>query len=410
MQRYQDSIILSTGQAVVGASVQVLTYPAGAVATIYSDNGSTTTTNPLITDGNGHFAFYAADARYSLVITKVGIAPITVSDILLEDPADGSAALSASGGAALVGFLPSGIGAVSRPVQTALRAMTRLGDYDTQANFNTASAALMETCGFNAVVVASSAVLPNAGTSSIGYRMAATLQAGSNGSYQISYYASPVFATQAFTGLEGFGLLVDCGTWTKTGTGTLNRLYGIYIDEPFPAGLAATNSAALSIGVNPAGDWAIYSSSTKASKLIGALTVAGLTISTSGATISGNVAITGSLFASTLIQAADGLANAPSITFNNQATVGIYRAGGNALGIATNGVVAVTVNSAQAMTVVGAFGCNGATAQTASTGYGTPTNVAKQASFDATTITLPNLAKAVGQLIIDLKANGFLAA
>jgi hypothetical protein len=108
VQRYQDSIILSTGQAVVGASVQVLTYPAGAVATIYSDNGSTTTTNPLITDGNGHFAFYAADARYSLVITKVGIAPITVSDILLEDPADGSAALSASGGAALVGFLPSG--------------------------------------------------------------------------------------------------------------------------------------------------------------------------------------------------------------------------------------------------------------------------------------------------------------
>lgn len=141
MQRYQDSIILSTGQAVVGASVQVLTYPAGAVATIYSDNGSTTTTNPLITDGNGHFAFYAADARYSLVITKVGIAPITVSDILLEDPADGSAALSASGGAALVGFLPSGINAIARTLQSKGRDRASIFDYLTTAQITDVLAA-----------------------------------------------------------------------------------------------------------------------------------------------------------------------------------------------------------------------------------------------------------------------------
>jgi len=62
------------------------------------------------------------------------------------------------------------------------------------------------------------------------------------------------------------------------------------------------------------------------------------------------------------------------------------------------------------LTLTGTFGCNGATTQAASTGYGTPTNGAKQASFDATAITLPNLAKATAQLIIDLKAIGFLAA
>ena len=44
------------------------------------------------------------------------------------------------------------------------------------------------------------------------------------------------------------------------------------------------------------------------------------------------------------------------------------------------------------------------TLSTPSTGYGTPTNPAKQASFDATTITLVNLAKCVAQLIIDLKS------
>jgi hypothetical protein len=46
----------------------------------------------------------------------------------------------------------------------------------------------------------------------------------------------------------------------------------------------------------------------------------------------------------------------------------------------------------------------------ASTGYGTPTNGAKQSSFDATSITLPNLAAAVAQLIVDLKADKILAA
>ena len=44
------------------------------------------------------------------------------------------------------------------------------------------------------------------------------------------------------------------------------------------------------------------------------------------------------------------------------------------------------------------------------TGYGTPTNGAKQPSFDATTITLGNLAAAVAQLIADLKTHGLLGA
>jgi len=76
-------------------------------------------------------------------------------------------------------------------------------------------------------------------------------------------------------------------------------------------------------------------------------------------------------------------------------------------------VMAVPVNSLDVtgtVGITGAFGCNGAAVQVASIGYGTPTNGAKQASFDATAITLPNLAKATAQLIIDLKAIGFLAA
>ena len=42
-------------------------------------------------------------------------------------------------------------------------------------------------------------------------------------------------------------------------------------------------------------------------------------------------------------------------------------------------------------------------------GYGTPTNGGYVASFDATTITLGDLAKVVAQLIIDLKPTGAIA-
>ena len=45
-----------------------------------------------------------------------------------------------------------------------------------------------------------------------------------------------------------------------------------------------------------------------------------------------------------------------------------------------------------------------------STGYGTPTGGAKQASFNAAAIALPNLAACVAQLIIDLKAGNMPAA
>lgn len=133
MQKYQDAIVNgSTGRPVTGASVAVAVLNGGA-ATIYSDNGVTQTSNPLTSDSNGRFSFYAADGRYSLAITGAGITATNVSDILLEDPVDGSSALAASGGSALVGFLPSGTGAIARTVQGRLRDTVHLYDFLTAA-------------------------------------------------------------------------------------------------------------------------------------------------------------------------------------------------------------------------------------------------------------------------------------
>lgn len=100
MQRYLNSIANSTGSPVAGAIVQVNNYPAGTPATIYSDNGITTQTNPILTDTNGAFSFYANDGHYQLVISGTNISPLTINDILLVDilPADLKTTLPATSG------------------------------------------------------------------------------------------------------------------------------------------------------------------------------------------------------------------------------------------------------------------------------------------------------------------------
>ena len=86
MQKYVNSVASNVGAPVAGASVQVNVQSTGAPATIYSDNGVTVTPNPLTTDTNGAFSFYAADGRYQFVITGTNIQTQTISDILLVDP------------------------------------------------------------------------------------------------------------------------------------------------------------------------------------------------------------------------------------------------------------------------------------------------------------------------------------
>jgi hypothetical protein len=92
MQKYVNSVAATNaaagtaGAPVANASVQVNTFPAGTAATIFSDNGVTVSPNPLTTDTNGAFSFYAADGRYQLVISGTNIQTTTLNDILLVDP------------------------------------------------------------------------------------------------------------------------------------------------------------------------------------------------------------------------------------------------------------------------------------------------------------------------------------
>ena len=85
MQKYQDVVVKASGDVVPFATVTVQAFPSGTAATIYSDNGVTTQTNPITCDANGFFSFYADDGRYQLVISGTGITTKTVTDIILDD-------------------------------------------------------------------------------------------------------------------------------------------------------------------------------------------------------------------------------------------------------------------------------------------------------------------------------------
>lgn len=88
MQKYQDvaTIIGPPGLIpIVGANVAVSQFGVVATTTIYSDNGSTVAANPLRTNRNGEYYFYAPDGHYSLDISGTGLQTTNKDDILLFD-------------------------------------------------------------------------------------------------------------------------------------------------------------------------------------------------------------------------------------------------------------------------------------------------------------------------------------
>lgn len=84
MEKRFSTVLDLRGNAVEDAAVEVRTYPAGALATIYSDDGVTPKANPMTTDANGYFEYYAADGHYSWVITT-NEDTRTISDIIHHD-------------------------------------------------------------------------------------------------------------------------------------------------------------------------------------------------------------------------------------------------------------------------------------------------------------------------------------
>lgn len=110
MIKYEDNLTSRINgnnlQPLLGASVTVTSLDTGLPASLYSDNGVTPLAQPLTTDNNGYFGFYAPDGKYTLTFSGSRFATFT-RQIVLEDPADNpyatKAELAAASGATLVG-------------------------------------------------------------------------------------------------------------------------------------------------------------------------------------------------------------------------------------------------------------------------------------------------------------------
>lgn len=73
-----------------------------STATIYAAEGGPAVQS-VLTDAAGRFSFYAADGRYDLTVTGLGIVAYKLADVTLNDPGD-VAALSFSDGAGKIGY------------------------------------------------------------------------------------------------------------------------------------------------------------------------------------------------------------------------------------------------------------------------------------------------------------------
>src|SRR5947207_2643253 len=86
MQKYESWVVNLVGQPIASATVDV--YNVGTTVhptNIYSDNGVTPTSNPLTTDANGHFQFWAPNGTYDLKVSGAGITAFTRGSMELFD-------------------------------------------------------------------------------------------------------------------------------------------------------------------------------------------------------------------------------------------------------------------------------------------------------------------------------------
>jgi hypothetical protein len=86
MQRYINNFTDRNGNAIPQAVVSVYRED-GTLAALYSDDGVTAQANPMRTDANGEFSFYAADGVYSITLAKNGHTARTIAGAIVFDPA-----------------------------------------------------------------------------------------------------------------------------------------------------------------------------------------------------------------------------------------------------------------------------------------------------------------------------------
>lgn len=90
MQKYTNDVVAvgldGNLTPLSNASVTVYNTGTSTLATIYSDNGTSTISNPTTTSITGGIEFYAEDGRYDILINKTGYNNVFIRDVIFDDP------------------------------------------------------------------------------------------------------------------------------------------------------------------------------------------------------------------------------------------------------------------------------------------------------------------------------------
>jgi hypothetical protein len=153
------------------------TYEAGTttpLATYTDSTGVSANINPIVLDSRGEANVWLSSASYKLALySATNVLIWTVDNLNGPDQAT-LAALAASGGSALIGYIAAGTGAVPTTVQAKLRESVSVLDFGASPS----ASALINNAAFAAAFAASSHVKVPAGN----YSLSATLTLdGSNG-------------------------------------------------------------------------------------------------------------------------------------------------------------------------------------------------------------------------------------
>lgn len=86
MKKYINSVLDTVGNALSGATVEVVAYPGEGAVTVYSDDGVTVLPSSIATcDARGVFSFYAPPGRYNLKVRNGGAVIQTIPDVQIDD-------------------------------------------------------------------------------------------------------------------------------------------------------------------------------------------------------------------------------------------------------------------------------------------------------------------------------------
>jgi hypothetical protein len=246
MQRYINNFTDRNGNAIPQAVVSVYRED-GTLAALYSDDGVTAQANPMRTDANGEFSFYAADGVYSITLAKNGHTTRTIRDVRLFDwgsyasplaaaeAAAAEAALSASAAAALTNVTSTSAASfatVSAVPSGALR-LTGTPDYD--INLITSADGIVKIDSPLGISTKASTIGPDYGAPAL------TI---ASGTYTSATGAISLTLSAAHSIVEGDSVRLTA----ITGTGVSPKLLGYYVAKAGTAGTAVVLTGATGLG------------------------------------------------------------------------------------------------------------------------------------------------------------------